>query len=194
MAKSDLPTPDELRQLLRYEPETGKLFWRERPVSFFPDQRAANSWNSRYAGKPALNCPDRYGYTHGQIFARRTYAHRVIWAMHNGEWPNLIDHIDGDLQNNRLENLRNVDQTTNMRNSCLPSNNKSGAVGVRIQKNGRYLVDVTATFGSFEEAVAASHAARAALGFHPMHGKRESTRQRRHHSLSAPPKQGAVRS
>jgi len=30
MAAKALPSPEVLRQLLRYEPDTGKLFWRER--------------------------------------------------------------------------------------------------------------------------------------------------------------------
>lgn len=30
MADEATPTPDELRQLLRYEPETGGLYWKER--------------------------------------------------------------------------------------------------------------------------------------------------------------------
>ncbi len=116
---------------------------------------------------------------------RRVYAHRVIWALHHGEWPKLIDHTDGDLANNRIENLRNVDQTTNMRNACLPSDNKSGAIGVRLMKDGRYKVQVTSIFSSFEEAKAASHAARAAMGFHPGHGQRQSTRQMRHKTILA---------
>lgn len=185
MAKKPLPTPEELRQLLSYDPKTGKLYWLERPEHYFDTQRTATIWNRRYPGKPALNCADRYGYAHGQLFDRRVYAHRVIWALLKGEWPKLIDHIDGDLTNNRIENLRNVTQTTNMRNACLPSNNKSGAIGVRIMKDGRFKVCVAATFTSFDDAVDASHAARTAMGFHPMHGRRESTRQKRHHAMSA---------
>ena len=35
MAVKALPSPEVLRQLLRYEPETGKLFWKERSALFF---------------------------------------------------------------------------------------------------------------------------------------------------------------
>lgn len=37
MATKPLPTPTELRQLLRYEPETGKLLWRERGPQWFSE-------------------------------------------------------------------------------------------------------------------------------------------------------------
>lgn len=45
MAKKPIPTPDELRQLLRYEPQTGQLFWRacfgRTHVGYFEDLTAA---------------------------------------------------------------------------------------------------------------------------------------------------------
>ena len=34
--------------------------------------------------------------------------HRVVWERHNGKIPTgmLIHHIDGDIKNNRIENLK----------------------------------------------------------------------------------------
>lgn len=49
MAKHPIPTPEILRQLLDYRPETGKLFWREREGNA--------RWNTGYAGKEALRPP-----------------------------------------------------------------------------------------------------------------------------------------
>ena len=48
----DIASPDQLIKLLRYDPETGKLFWRPRPVGMFRDggKTAAHScavWNKR---------------------------------------------------------------------------------------------------------------------------------------------------
>jgi len=51
----DLPTPERLRQLLRYEPETGLLFWLARPREMFSTQRAFSTWNARFAGQQAFN-------------------------------------------------------------------------------------------------------------------------------------------
>jgi hypothetical protein len=70
----------------------------------------------------------------------RTLIHRIIWAMHYNEWPHLIDHIDRNPQNNRIENLRSADKRINYINSGLASNNTSGVKGVYIDKYGAYCV------------------------------------------------------
>src|SRR5690625_5199426 len=54
MADKILPTPEQLRELLRYEPETGKLYWKARPAELFKDKRSHGAWNARYAGKEAF--------------------------------------------------------------------------------------------------------------------------------------------
>lgn len=59
-------------------------------------------------------------------------AHRVVWAMENGSWPNgLIDHKDGLRSRNVGSNLRDADSTVNAHNQHGPrSDNKSGFLGV----------------------------------------------------------------
>ncbi len=52
-------TPATLRQLLRYDPEKGDLFWRERGPEWFAagntsPQAVSTVWNKRHAGKKAL--------------------------------------------------------------------------------------------------------------------------------------------
>lgn len=56
--------------------------------------------------------------------------HRILWALHKGSQPDIIDHIDGDTLNNNIENLREATHSQNMRNSKLYKNNKSGIKGV----------------------------------------------------------------
>lgn len=38
----------------------------------------------------------------------RVYLHQYIWFYFNNTIPDVIDHINGDRKDNRLENLRNV--------------------------------------------------------------------------------------
>ena len=88
------PSPDLLRELLRYEPDTGKLFWRERPIEMFTADRHMNAWNARYKNHEAFTADDGKGYRQGKIFNKATKAHRVIWTIHYGAWPDdQIDHI-----------------------------------------------------------------------------------------------------
>jgi hypothetical protein len=126
-----LPTPEQLRELLRYEPDTGKLFWKERPLSMFPSPRHQGSWNTRYAGREALIELHPSGYLRGRVFNRVYYAHRVVWATVHGLWPDAhIDHINGDKADNRLVNLRAATQQQNNRNTGKRKDNASGFKGV----------------------------------------------------------------
>lgn len=122
MARRQLPSIDLLRQLLRYDPDTGKLFWRERdnPVV-----------NARLAGKEALSTKDKDGYLVGLLGGKRMLAHRVVWATVYGSWPTSeIDHINGVKDDNRVENLREATRSQNMQNTERWSTNRSGYKGV----------------------------------------------------------------
>jgi hypothetical protein len=137
MAKKPLPSPEVLRQLLRYEPDTGKLFWLPRPVSMFEDgaqgaRQNCAAWNGRYAWKEAMTAVKSDGYKHGALFYHYIPAHRVIWALQTGQWPSgLIDHADGDKMNNRWENLRSASYAENGWNRGASSQNRGGVKGVR---------------------------------------------------------------
>lgn len=183
MATKPIPTPDLLRQLLRYEPETGKLFWRERPPSMFQDSYrtaagCAANWNSRWAGKEAFTCKMAVGHLQGRIGYGSYLAHRVAWAIYYGEWPKgEIDHINHDPADNRIENLRDVSHAENHRNQSLRQNNSSGVAGVarvrdvwyaRIKRGGK--LTHLGYFERFEDAVAARKDAEVMFGFHRNHG------------------------
>ena len=63
--------------------------------------------------------------------------HQAVWAWHHGRFPTLqIDHINGKRFDNRIENLREVTQSENMRNMVYPwkPNVDTGLPGV--YKNG----------------------------------------------------------
>jgi hypothetical protein len=127
----ELPSPEMLHTLLRYEPETGKLFWRGRPQHMFATVRACKIWNTRFAGKEAFTAIDSNGYRIGAVQYITLRAHRVIWAMETGDWPEGdVDHLDGDKIHNRMHNLRDVSRSINSRNARKSRRNTSGHNGV----------------------------------------------------------------
>lgn len=178
-------TPAELRSLLRYEPETGKLYWLPRLPSDFEDgkysaETICKRWNKRYAGQEAFTARHALGYHVGTIHSKQYLAHRVIWALVHGEWPpHEIDHIDGDPSNNKLVNLRSVTHGENHRNQKRPCRNSTGYMGVSHWLNGSYVARIGVDykllhlgyFKTAEEAYAARKAAEQEHGFHPNHGR-----------------------
>lgn len=102
--------------------------------------------------------------------------------MENGEWPKAdIDHINGDITDNRLCNLRAVSHEANTQNQKLRRTNTSGVMGVSFHKpyrkwvaavkcNGK--VNFLGCFHRKEDAIAAREAGLIRFGFHPNHGKR----------------------
>lgn len=184
MATKTLPPQSLLLQLLRYDAETGKLFWRERSAAMFTGgfhdaETQARRWNTRFAGKEALTATSA-GYRFGAVNDALYLAHRIIWRMVYGIEPEIVDHINGDRTDNRITNLRDVDPTASVRNTKRPSHNTSGHSGVsydsRRNKWAAYitLADKKKSLGSFdaiEDAITARKAAESKHGFHPNHGR-----------------------
>lgn len=114
-----LPAISVLRDLLRYDPETGKLFWRHRPPSMFADspkrsrEVAAKLWNARDADTEAFTASDKRGRRCGRLMGRLVQSHRVAFAIYHGYWPRLVDHANGDPSDNRISNLREATRAQN---------------------------------------------------------------------------------
>ena len=124
---------DYLRSILRYDGETGTLWWRHRD-----DMR--KEWNTRFAHTQAFYTSHSKGYVVGTINNRKYFAHRVAFALHYGEWPSgEVDHINGNKTDNRIQNIREATNSENMRNTGKYSTNKSGKKGVCFDKrSGRW--------------------------------------------------------
>jgi hypothetical protein len=103
-------------EMLDYDPETGKLYWRNRP--------SRPAWSAKFSGREAFTAVD-CGYRRGQIYGRTHRAHRIIWVMVHGYWPEFIDHINGDRSDNRICNLRAVTRYENMSNCAC---HRAGAI------------------------------------------------------------------
>jgi len=71
------------------------------------------------------------GYNRLSFGGKRYLEHRVIFAMHHGYWPKMVDHINGNKRDNRVENLRDAHyRRNNTVNSKVRSDNTSGYRGV----------------------------------------------------------------
>lgn len=174
MAKHKLPTLEQLRKLLRYDPDTGKLYWLERTDGSL----VSRAFNGRTAGNEAGT--PYLGYIKIRLNGKTLYAHRLAWAMHYGEYPDgQIDHINGMPSDNRIVNLRCVTHQENMKNIKRYANNKSGKTGVffhagkskweayiKVMKKRIHL----GCFESFEDAANARIIAEKEHQFHQNHG------------------------
>lgn len=171
-----IPASD-LKSIVRYDAETGDLFWLPR-VATSPHVKA---WNTKHAGQKAFCTVTTFGYLQGYIHNRRYYAHRVAYALYHGHWPTgQIDHITGITSDNRIANLRDVTTQENQRNQRRSANNTSGATGVgwckkshkwRAQISIKKTTKQIGVFERFEDALAARKMAERELGFHQNHGK-----------------------
>jgi hypothetical protein len=108
----------ELKKIVRYEPETGNLFW----LSRAPGRRKDLSMGTESEGYMRL-CINRVRYP----------AHRLAWLYMTGEFPgdDEIDHRDGNGLNNKWGNLRRGTTAQNQQNQRRArSDNALGVLGV----------------------------------------------------------------
>lgn len=157
-------TQERALSLLRYDPESGKVFWLSR--------------NGKEAGHKTR------GYLSVRIDQQDYMLHRVIWLMAYGYFPaGQLDHKDRDKANNRLDNLREATSAQQGQNQGVRVNNTSGHSGVsfdsernlwlvRIRVNGK-----RKNLGRFASKEAAAAAYRVAA--EKFHGEFASHNSRR---------------
>jgi hypothetical protein len=59
---------------------------------------------------------------------KKYLASRLAWLYSYGEWPKIIDHVDGDSTNDSLWNLVSGTYKDNMRNPVSVARAKSAAL------------------------------------------------------------------
>lgn len=159
--KNKKPTQAQLKERYSYDPDTGFLVRKKRQS------------RQEYRAKAGY-------YIKVHIGDKWYHGHRIIWMMVYGHWPDEIDHINGNKQDNRLCNLRNVTHRENLRNVRKSKNNTSGVTGVswsayhekwaaRIKTDYKLLH--LGVFINKEDAIAARKAAEVKHGFHENHGR-----------------------
>jgi hypothetical protein len=119
-----------VREFFRLDEDEKHLIWKSRDKKWFKSNWAFLVWNQKYPENP-YGCVDQQGYIFGTVLYKRYREHTLMWLYQTGELPKaFIDHINGDRQDNRIKNLREVSPTYSTRNLKIRSNNKSGFHGV----------------------------------------------------------------
>ena len=142
-------TQDELKQLVHYDRDTG-IF-----------TRLVTTSSRAMAGMEIGHPEGLGGHLRATVGGRKHYLHRLAWLYEHGEMPEMIDHIDMDVCNNRISNLRLASKSDNNCNRNAPITNTSGVKGicwdadnsawlVQVQKSGR---KVKKRFKEFADAV-----------------------------------------
>lgn len=114
-------TADRLKEVVNYDPETGKFNWikRRRGVILGAE----------------LTSMAQKGYMRATIDRSSYMLHRLAWLYVHGQFPALlIDHRNGIKHDNRIENLREVlpvVNSQNMRKAHMRS--RSGLIGAATQ-------------------------------------------------------------
>jgi hypothetical protein len=146
-----LPPAARVRELLDYDPNTGRFTWRAGPKS----GTTAGSIGGRYV----------------QIMiGKKNYlAHRLAWLYARGSPPSdEIDHVNGNPRDNRIDNLRLASKSQNAQNQRRSTKNSSGFKGVSWSKQKqrwRAVIKVgsrSVHLGYFRDVAAAAEAYRAA--------------------------------
>ena len=159
-------TQQRLKELLHYDKNTG-VFTRRIQTS------------NRIKVGDVAGTPHIGGYINITLDSKKRYAHRLAWLYEYGEMPKQIDHINHNKTDNRISNLRNVNQQDNARNMPISRRNKSGFIGVTWNKSGKVWIShivingVQKHLGRFKckrEAIETRIIANMLFGFHKNHG------------------------
>ena len=159
-------TQAKAKELLDYDPETGRITWKVSPCQSIP------------AGSPAGGIHVE-GYLRIKVNYHGYLAHRLIFFMQTGRWPvGEIDHLDGNRLNNSWSNLRECSREENMKNKKKRKGSK-GITGVSWhERSSRWKVHIGNNgkrISLYEscllDAVSTRYRLERELGFTERHGK-----------------------
>ena len=110
----------------------GELFW-----------KIMTNPSKKLIGKKA-GCKSSGAYGVVNLDGKSYSIHKVIFCMHHGWMPPIVDHINLICDDHRIENLRAATHVTNNYNKRVQSNNKIGLKNISWHKqNKKYFVQLT---------------------------------------------------
>ena len=165
-------TQAQLKEQINYDKDTGIFTWNY-------------STSMKKAGAEVGYICKNYGYKLIRINTnKKSYlarAHRLAWLYIYGYTPKEhIDHINHDRADNRIVNLREVNNRANHKNKKMNPRNKSGYNGVHYNKRDeRWVAQITSgdkiihlgVFKSKADAIETRKEADIIYGYHTNHGK-----------------------
>lgn len=151
---------EELMSVLKYVPAKGHFVWKTKRLY------------GRKAGSKTV-----HGYIEIRYKRKWFKVHRLAWFFIYGELPQVVDHIDRDKTNNRIENLRASTIAENNVNRSKQKNNSTGLTGVQFARQ-KYVVVIKhqgkriaqRSFDNADDAAAYREAKLKELGYDTNHG------------------------
>lgn len=107
---------------VEYDPKSGNFY-------------AAKDKGTKWKKGRKIGSVNLHGYVTFHVNGKYFSAHRAAFFLYHGRMPRgKVDHINRIRHDNRIENLREVDESQNCQNQSLRSDNTSGKKGVTWNK------------------------------------------------------------
>lgn len=110
---------EDLKKFMSYNPDTGMVYRRE-------------------DGKLLTHESPSGRYYKVQIKGKKYYLHRLVYFYMTGEYPEEVDHEDGNKLNLKWDNLRAATHSENQSNIPTQKNNTSGVKGLYRDRVGKW--------------------------------------------------------
>lgn len=119
-------TQSRLKQLVLYDKSTG-IF------------TCAVPRGNMNAGDRCGNRNKKDGYIRLIVDGSSYLAHRLAWLYEFGKWPDgVIDHIDHNTSNNKIDNLRDVSRSENLHNQIKKQRGNVIVTSIGVHFNNKY--------------------------------------------------------
>ena len=126
------PTLEYLRRRISVDLLLGRVYW-------IDATKFHKKLNGNEAGSKRRSTHSEKYYWHVKIDSVAYKRSHLVYLFSTGSWPSdQIDHINGDSLDDRIKNLRDVNQTQNAWNHKKRKKQQLTPMGIRSLKSGRF--------------------------------------------------------